>query len=469
MRQLYIDGQWVPSAGREAIDIVNPATEEPIDSVPAGSSEDVDAAVAAARGAFPEWAAVPVVDRCRYVARISEELAQRQDEIARTISADVGTPLKIAQKVQAGLPITVSKTYSDPSTLGEFTEEIGNSLVVREPIGVVGAITPWNYPLHQVVAKLAPALAAGCAVVLKPSEVAPLASYLLAEIIDGIGLPPGVFNMVSGTGAEVGAALAGHDDVDMVSFTGSVRGGSAVSRTAATTVKRVALELGGKSPNVILPDADLESAVKAGVNNAYLNGGQTCTALTRMIVHRSQRDQAVDLLRQAAAKFTPGDPADPGTRLGPLVSAEQRDRVRGYIERGIAEGATLVCGGPEAPDEVNKGYYVRPTVFADVTADMTIAREEIFGPALSVLTYDSEDEAVQLANDTAYGLAAAVWAADDEHALGVAKRIRAGQVDINGGSFNPLAPFGGYKQSGNGRELGRFGLAEFLETKSIQR
>ena len=469
MRDIYVDGQWVPSAGTGTIDIVNPATEEVLDTVPEGAGEDVDAAVAAARRAFESWAATPVEERCRYVGLISEKLHERQDEIARTISADVGTPLKIAQKVQAGLPITVSRTFSDPAALGEFAEEVGNSLVVREPIGVVGAITPWNYPLHQVVAKVAPALAAGCTVVLKPSEVAPLAAYLLAEIIDEIGLPAGVFNMVSGTGPAVGEVIAKHPDIDMVSFTGSVRAGSAVSEAAAATVKRVALELGGKSPNVILPDADLDAAVKAGVNNAYLNGGQTCTALTRMIVHRDQRDRVVELLAGAAAKFTAGDPADPGTRLGPMVSAAQRDRVRGYIEKGIAEGATLVAGGPEAPEGVAKGYYVRPTVFADVTPDMTIAQEEIFGPALSVLTYDTEDEAVRIANDTAYGLAAAVWAGDDEHALAVAKRIRAGQVDVNGGAFNPMAPFGGYKQSGNGRELGRHGLEEFLETKSIQR
>ncbi|WP_199432717.1 aldehyde dehydrogenase family protein [Qaidamihabitans albus] len=468
MRDIYVDGAWIPSAGTDGIDVVNPATEEVIATVPAGSARDVDAAVAAARGAFDGWAATPAEQRCGYVGEIADALERRRDEIASAISADMGCPIKIAQLVQASLPITVAGTFRDPALL-PGPEEIGNSLVVREPIGVVGAITPWNYPLHQVVAKVAPALAAGCTVVLKPSEVAPMAAYLFAEIVDEAGVPPGVFNMVSGTGPVVGEAIAAHPDVDMVSFTGSARAGARVSEVASGTIKRIALELGGKSPNVILPGADVEKAVKAGLNNAYLNGGQTCTALTRMIVHRDQRDQVLDLLKAGVAKFTVGDPSDPATRLGPMASEAQRDRVRGYIEQGIAEGATLVCGGPDAPEGVEKGFYVRPTVFADVTPDMTIAREEIFGPALSVLTYDTEDEAVAIANDTPYGLAGAVWAGETEHATAVARRLRAGQVDVNGGAFNPLAPFGGYKQSGNGRELGRFGVEEFLETKAIQR
>jgi aldehyde dehydrogenase (NAD+) len=466
---LYIDGKWIASTSPENLDVVNPATEEVIDHVPAGTAEDVDAAVAAARRAFPAWAATPAEQRCAYIAAISAKLKERHAEIAETISKDMGCPLKIAQQVQAGLPIIVSATFSDAAVVPQQAEEVGNSLILREPIGVVGAITPWNYPLHQVVAKVAPALAAGCTVVLKPSEVAPLAAYVFAEIIDEVGLPAGVFNMVSGLGPVVGEAIAAHPDVDMVSFTGSARAGSRVSAVAAPTIKRVALELGGKSPNVILPDADLAAAVKAGINNAYLNGGQTCTALTRMIVHRDQRDEVVGLLKGAAEKFTAGDPLDSATRLGPMVSGVQRDRVRGYIEKGIAEGATLVTGGAGAPDGLDTGFYVRPTVFADVTSDMTIAREEIFGPVLAVLTYETEDEAVEIANDTTYGLAAGVWAGDIEHGTAVAKRIRAGQVSVNNGAFNPVAPFGGYKQSGNGRELGSFGLDEFFEIKAIQR
>ncbi|GAB2779302.1 aldehyde dehydrogenase family protein [Amycolatopsis magusensis] len=466
---IYVDGKWVASAAPETIDVVNPATEAVIDRVPAGSAADVDAAVAAARRAFDSWSATPAEQRCGYLGQLAAKLKERNRQIAEAITADMGAPVKIAQKVQAGLPAVVAASYSDPAVVPERGEEVGNSLIVREPIGVVGAITPWNYPLHQIVAKVAPALAAGCTVVLKPSEVAPLAAYLLTEILDEIGLPAGVFNLVSGTGPVVGEAIAAHPDIDMVSFTGSSRAGARVSEVAAGTVKRVALELGGKSPNVILPDADLATAVKAGLSNVYLNSGQTCTALTRMIVHRDQRDEVVGLLAEGAAKFSVGDPADPATKLGPLVSAAQRDRVRGYIQQGIEEGATLVAGGPDAPEGLDQGYYVRPTVFADVTPEMTIAQEEIFGPVLSVLTYETEDEAVAIANNTPYGLAAAVWAGDAEHATAVARRIRAGQVEVNGGAFNPLAPFGGYKQSGNGRELGRFGLEEFLETKAIQR
>ncbi|MBN6034394.1 aldehyde dehydrogenase family protein [Amycolatopsis sp. 195334CR] len=466
---IYVDGKWIASSSAETIEVVNPATEAVIDRVPAGTAADVDAAVAAAHRAFAGWAATPAEQRCAYLGQVAAKLKERNQVIAETITADMGAPVKIAQKVQAGLPAVVAATYSDPAVVPVGGEEVGNSLIVREPIGVVGAITPWNYPLHQIVAKVAPALAAGCTVVLKPSEVAPLAAYLLTEIFDEIGLPAGVFNLVSGTGPVVGEAIAAHPDVDMVSFTGSSRAGARVSEVASQTVKRVALELGGKSPNVILPDADLPTAVKAGLSNVYLNSGQTCTALTRMIVHRDQRDEVVGLLADGVAKFSVGDPSDAATKLGPLVSAAQRDRVRGYIQQGIEEGATLVAGGPDAPEGLEQGYYVRPTVFADVTPEMTIAQEEIFGPVLSVLTYETEDEAVAIANNTPYGLAAAVWAGDAEHATAVAKRIRAGQVEVNGGAFNPLAPFGGYKQSGNGRELGRFGLEEFLETKAIQR
>ncbi len=347
-------------------------------------------------------------------------------------------------------------------------EKIGNSLVVKEPVGVVGAITPWNYPLHQVAAKVAPALAAGCTVVLKPSEVAPLSAFILAEIIHGVGLPAGVFNLVSGDGPTVGEAIAGHAEVDMVSFTGSTRAGKRVSEIASKTVKRVALELGGKSANVILDDADIPKAVHGGVQNCYLNSGQTCSAWTRMIVPKSKHDEVVRLAKQAAESFKLGNPLDAATKLGPLVSKKQQERVRGYIRKGIEEGATLVTGGAEQPEGLPKGYFVRPTVFANVKTGMTIAQEEIFGPVLCILAYEDEEDAIRIANDTVYGLAGGVWSSNSERAERVARRLRTGQVDINGGNFNPMAPFGGYKQSGRGRELGKFGFEEYLEIKSLQ-
>jgi aldehyde dehydrogenase (NAD+)/betaine-aldehyde dehydrogenase len=352
----------------------------------------------------------------------------------------------------------------------DFTWEqtVGNSLIVREPIGVVGAITPWNYPLHQIAAKVAPALAAGCTVVLKPSEVAPLNAFVLAEIFEEVGVPAGVFNLVTGFGPVVGEALAAHPDVDMVSFTGSTRAGRRVSEVAAATVKRVALELGGKSANVILDDADLATAVPDGVGKCYFNSGQTCSALTRMLVPRHRLDEVEELARTTAESFSAGDPFDGETRLGPLVSAAQRDRVRNYIDKGVGEGATLLTGGLEAPEGADRGFFVRPTVFTSVTRDMTIAREEIFGPVLVIIPYDSEDEAVEIANDTDYGLAGGVWSGDPERAKAVARRLRTGQVEVNGGGFNPMAPFGGYKQSGNGREFGAFGLEEYLEVKAMQ-
>jgi acyl-CoA reductase-like NAD-dependent aldehyde dehydrogenase len=334
---------------------------------------------------------------------------------------------------------------------------------------VVGAITPWNYPLHQIAAKVAPALAVGCTVVLKPSEVAPLNAFILAEILDEVGLPAGVFNLVTGVGPVVGEAIASHPLVDMVSFTGSTRAGKRVMQLAAESVKRVALELGGKSPNVILEDADLDAAIPAGVAAAYMNSGQTCSALTRMIVPRSRLAEVEALAVKTAETYTTGDPFDASTRLGPLVSATQRERVRGYIHKGVDEGAKLLTGGPESPDGLDTGFFVRPTVFSDVTTDMTIAQEEIFGPVLSIMPYDTEEEAIRIANDTVYGLAGGVWAGDKAHAESVARQVRAGQVEVNGGGFNAAAPFGGYKQSGIGRELGRFGLEEFLEVKSLQR
>jgi acyl-CoA reductase-like NAD-dependent aldehyde dehydrogenase len=380
----------------------------------------------------------------------------------------MGMPVRLSQIIQVGLPMTTFMSMSQVLQEVKFEEQIGNSRVVREPIGVVGCITPWNYPLHQIAAKVAPALAAGCTVVLKPSEVAPLNAFVLADIIEEIGLPAGVFNLVSGTGLIVGEAIVSHPDVDMVSFTGSTRAGRRVSELAAQRVKKVAAELGGKSPNVILEDADLERAVKSGIQEAYLNSGQTCSALTRMIVPRSKLAEVEELAKQNAETYTPGDPFGEGKRLGPLANANQLERVRGYIRKGVDEGAKLVTGGEDLPEGIDKGYFVRPTIFSEVKPDMTIAQEEIFGPVLSIIPYDDEDDAVRIANDTIYGLSGGVWSGDPEHALKVAKRIRTGQISINGGQFNPLAPFGGYKQSGHGRELGRFGLEEFLTVKSLQ-
>jgi len=467
--KLYINGAWVPSTGSGTLEVVNSATEEVMGTIPEGTPEDVDRAARAAADAFPEWSKTSVDERSKTLARVQEALTARTPEIATLISQEVGMPFTLSNLIQVGLPVMSFATASQIVTDFPFEEEIGNSLVVREPVGVVGAITPWNYPLHQIAAKVAPALAAGCTVVLKPSEVAPLNAFILAEVLDEVGLPPGVFNLVTGTGPVVGEAIASHPLVDMISFTGSTRAGKRVMQLAAENVKRVALELGGKSPNVILEDADFSSAIPAGVAAAYMNSGQTCSALTRMIVPRSRLAEAEELAVQTAETWTTGDPFAAETRLGPLVSAVQRDRVRGYIKKGVEEGAKLLTGGAEAPEGLEKGYYVRPTVFSDVTNDMTIAQEEIFGPVLSIIPYDTEEEAVEIANDTIYGLAGGVWAGDKEHAESVARRLRAGQVEVNGGGFNPSAPFGGYKQSGIGRELGRYGLEEFLEVKSLQR
>jgi aldehyde dehydrogenase (NAD+) len=472
MRSLYIDGAWRDSASSEALDVVNPATEQVIDTVPAGAAEDVDAAVAAAAAALPAWAALTPGQRVTHLAKALELFNARIDDIAAVLTRDMGAPAVFARKVQAGLPALMFQTYIDlVEEDGERYfggERVGNSLIVREPVGVVGAITPWNYPLHQIVLKVVPALLAGNTVVLKPSEVAPLSAYALTEVFHDAGLPAGVFNLVSGTGPVVGEAIAAHPRVDMVSFTGSTRAGTRVSQVAAETVKKVALELGGKSPNVILPGADLVKAVKRGVADVMRNTGQSCNALTRMLVHRDSYEEAVALAAESAAKYAPGDPGDEATRMGPLVSAAQLERVRSYLALGVEEGARLVTGGPEPVEGRPNGYYVRPTVFADVSNDMRIAQEEIFGPVLVVIPYDTEEEAVAIANDTVYGLNAAVWSGDPERGLAVARRLRAGQVEVNGGALNPRAPFGGYKRSGNGREWGSYGLEEFCEVKAVQ-
>ncbi|WP_031075533.1 aldehyde dehydrogenase family protein [Streptomyces sp. NRRL S-118] len=458
---MYIGGAWVPAAGDAGtIEVVNPADEQFIGHVPAGTAEDVDAAVRAARAAFPAWAATPPAERAARIAALRDALAARKDEIAGTVTAELGAPPALAQNVHVGLPIAVAGTYADLAASYAFEEKVGNSTVLLEPVGVVGAITPWNYPLHQIVAKVAPALAAGCTVVLKPAEDTPLTAQLFAEAAHDAGLPAGVFNLVTGLGPVAGQALAEHDGVDLVSFTGSTAVGRKIGAIAGAAVKRVALELGGKSANVILPSADLAKAVNVGIANVMSNSGQTCSAWTRMLVHRDRYDEAVALAAQAVEKYVPGE------RVGPLVNAKQQERVRGYIEQGVAEGARIVAGGPDVP--LDKGFYVRPTVFADVTPGMAIAQEEIFGPVVSILRYEDEEDALRIANGTVYGLAGAVWAGDEAEAVAFARRMETGQVDINGGRFNPLAPFGGYKQSGVGRELGAHGLTEYLQTKSLQ-
>lgn len=464
----YIGGQWVDPLGSDTIDVINASTEEVMARVPLGTAEDVDRAVAAAKEAFATWSQSSIEERSAILAAISGGLAARMGEIAESITGEVGVPAKMAKNVQAGLPVAIMGSYAELVKSQIWEEEIGNSIVVKEPIGVVGCITPWNYPLHQIVAKVAGAIAAGCTIVLKPTEVAPLTSFILAEIIHESDLPAGVFNLVNGTGPVVGEALSSHADVDMISFTGSTRAGRRVTELAAGTIKRVALELGGKSANIILDDADLEKAVAGGVNNSYFNCGQTCSAHTRMLVPKSKHDEACAIAKKTAESFTQGDPYDENNILGPLISDVQRDRVRGYIQKGIDEGATLVTGGPEAPEGLEKGYYVRPTVFGNVSNDMTIAQEEIFGPVLSIIPYEDEEDAIRIANDSVYGLAGGVWSGDPERAKRVARRMRTGQVDINGGAYNPLAPFGGYKQSGNGREMGKYGLEEFLVVKSMQ-
>jgi acyl-CoA reductase-like NAD-dependent aldehyde dehydrogenase len=471
--KIYIDGAWVPSAGSGTIDVYDSSNGEVIASIPAGTADDVDKAAKAARAAFEGWSRTTPEERAKALTRVGEGLAARMDEIATVVTREAGMPKWLSLMIQAGLPINSFNTAAGLAESYEYESTLGNSLVVREPVGVVGCITPWNYPLHQIAAKVAYAMAAGCTVVLKPSEVAPLDALILAEIINDVGLPHGVFNLVTGYGPEVGEAIAGHPQIDMVSFTGSTRAGKRVAEVASGTLKRVALELGGKSANVLLDDLDdagFEKAVRDGVGKAYLNSGQTCTALTRMLV---PADRLADAERFAADEaettFRPSDPFADGAMLGPLSSQAQVDRVQGYIQKGIDEGAKLVTGGPGKPEGLNEqGYFVRPTVFSEVRNDMTIAQEEIFGPVLSIIAYEDEDDAARIANDSVYGLAGGVWSADPERAKAFARRIRTGQIEINGGAFNPNAPFGGFKNSGYGREYGEHGFEEFLEVKSMQ-
>jgi aldehyde dehydrogenase (NAD+) len=471
--KIYIDGTWVPSDGSGSIDVFDSTNGEVIAQIPSGTASDVDKAVQAARAAFDAWSQTTPEERAKALTRIGEGLAARMDEIATVITREAGMPKWLSGIVQAGLPINSFNTAASLAESYEYESEVGNSLVVKEPVGVVGAITPWNYPLHQIAAKVAYAIGAGCTVVLKPSEVAPVDAFILAEVVNDAGLPAGVFNLVTGTGTEVGEAIAAHPGIDMVSFTGSTRAGKRVAEVAAQTLKRVALELGGKSANVLLDDLDdegFEKAVRDGIGKAYINSGQTCTALTRMLV---PTDRLADAERIAAdeveTKFQPKDPFADGAMLGPLASSAQVERVTGYVQKGVDEGAKVVTGGPERPEGVDEnGYFVQPTVFSGVRNDMTIAQEEIFGPVLSIITYDGEDEAAAIANDSPYGLAGGVWSADGDRAKAFARRIRTGQIEVNGGAFNPNAPFGGYKNSGYGREYGEYGFEEFLEVKSMQ-
>ena len=466
--QHYYDGAWRASSGTETVAVISSATEAEIARVPRGTADDVDKAVKAARRGFEVWSRVPVEDRAQWLEKLAAAMKTRVPQLAEAISHEVGTALGYATKVQVEFPIMMIGMNAKFIREAKLEEELGNSLIIKEPIGVVGCITPWNYPLHQIVCKIAPALAAGCTVVLKPAEMAPVSAFMLAEAAHEIGLPAGVLNIVSGSGRIVGEAIVAHPGVDMVSFTGSLQAGRRIASVAGDGIKKVCLELGGKSAFVVLDDAPFDKAIAAGVNNCMQNSGQTCSAWTRMLVPRSRHDEAVELAKAQLAKLTLGDPFDKNTRLGPLASAGQRDSVLEFIEQGKKEGATLVAGGGR-PAEPAKGFYVEPTIFANVANTMTIAQEEIFGPVLVMIPYDTEADAVAIANDSPYGLAGGVWAGTPERALAVAKQLRTGQVDINGGRFNVLAPFGGYKKSGIGREIGPLALDEFFQLKSIQR
>jgi len=467
--ELYIGGSWVKPNGNGSIGVINPATEESIGSVPVGDASDVDAAVAAAREAFPDWSQSAVGERVDLLNQLSAVIKERGEEISQLITAEVGTPIGYSRMVMVGMPRVVSRSYA--KILDGFTweEEVRNSLIVKEAIGVVAMITPWNFPLHQIVGKVAPALAAGCTMVLKPSTEAPLNAFVLTDMIHEIGLPDGVFNLVSGRGREIGEAMSSHPGVDMVSFTGSTGAGVRVAELAAPSVKRVTLELGGKSANILLDDADIQRAAGSAIHACFSNSGQECSALSRLLVPESKRGEVIEVITSKIGQYSVGDPLDETNRCGPLVSKRQQESVTAYISKGIDEGATLVAGGEGMPDGLEQGFYVKPTVFADVTPGMTVFREEIFGPVLSITTYSTEEEAIQLANDSEYGLSGGVWSGDEKRAMRVARQMRTGQVSINGGSFNVTAPFGGYKRSGLGRELGAHGLEEYLETKSIQR
>lgn len=465
--KFYIDGAWVDPATPSTLGIVNPATEETFAQISLGSRQDVDRAAKAARRAFATYSETSVEDRLSWLRKIIQGFRARLPELARMMTLEMGAPITFATERQATVALFHFEEAARVLEKYKFEERMGPGIIRREPIGVCGLITPWNWPLNQVASKVAPALATGCTVVLKPSEIAPLSAMLFAEIVHDAGVPAGVFNLVNGDGPTVGEAIAAHPEIDMVSFTGSTAAGVRVAKLAADTVKRVAQELGGKSANIILPDADLKAAVIQGVHACYTNAGQNCQSPTRMLIPRSQRDTAFAVAREAVDTIRLGDPLDPASTMGPLVSQAQFGKVQDLIQSGVDEGATLVAGGTGRPAELNRGYYVRPTVFGDVTPHMRIAREEVFGPVLSIMSYDTEDEAIEIANDTPFGLAGFVQSKNVNRAREVANRIRAGRVYINGAPFDRSLPFGGYKQSGNGREFGVFGFEEYLEVKAI--
>ena len=466
--QFYINGEWVdPAEGLNTCDVLNPANEEVIEKIAMGSAADVDKAVIAAKDAFDTYSQTSVEERLALLGKIVEVYQSRYDEIAETISSEMGAPLTLSKAAQAATGLGHFAQAIEILQGFEWEETKGRTLIRKEPIGVVGMITPWNWPINQISCKVAPALAAGCTMLLKPTEIAPLNAMLFAEVMHEAGVPPGVFNLVNGDGLTVGEAMSSHPGIDMMSFTGSTRAGIAVAKGSADTVKRVAQELGGKSANIILDDADFESAITGGARHCFNNSGQSCNAPTRMLVPESRHDEAKEIAKRAAEATKVGDPFSEDTGMGPVVSEIQFNKIQGLIEKGIEEGAELVVGGPGKPEGLNAGYYVRPTVFANVNNDMTIAREEIFGPVLSILPYENEEEAIQIANDTDYGLYGYVSSGDVEHAKKVANRIRAGSVAINNAAADFTAPFGGYKQSGNGREWGPFGFDEFLEIKAV--
>ncbi|NCE85793.1 aldehyde dehydrogenase family protein [Pseudomonas sp. Q1] len=467
LARFYINGQWVSPAVPASLGVINPATEQEVAQVARGTAEDVDRAVAAAREAFPGWAACAPAERARVLGKIHTLILERKEELAQALCLEMGAAIGFARAMQVPLAAEHVRVARDLLADYRFQTLEGSTAIEREPIGVCGLITPWNWPLYQITAKVAPAIAAGCTVVLKPSELSPLSALLFAQLVHDAGLPPGVFNLVNGSGHEVGAAMAAHADIDMISITGSNRAGALVAQAAAPTVKRVTQELGGKSPNVLLPDADFAKAVPLGVMSAFRNVGQSCSAPTRMIVPRSRLAEVEALAAATANDIVVGDPQSEDTVLGPIANQAQFERVQSMIEAGIAEGAKRVCGGPGRVPGFDKGFYARPTVFSDVASSMRIAQEEIFGPVLCIIAYDSLDEAVAIANDTVYGLGAHVQGQDIQLARAVASRIRAGQVHLNHPAWDPMAPFGGYKRSGNGREYGVQGFEEYLETKAI--
>jgi len=470
--KLYIGGHWVASTGGEWLDVINPATLELAGKVPLATIDDADAAVDAAAKAFPAWAATPIAKRVDYVEKLAAAIAENAENMAHIVTAELGSPINLSRQVQLGLGVGVMSSYVDIGRefASRSVETIGNSEIHHDPVGVCAFITPWNFPLHQIVAKLAPALVAGCTVVLKPSSETPLTAFAFAELVHKAGLPAGVFNIVPGPGRTVGERLCSHPAVDMVSITGSTNAGIRVAQLAAPTIKRVTQELGGKSACILLDGAPLDQAVPAAVEGAgiTLNSGQVCAALSRLIVPRARQEEVIALACAAAERVVVGDPTAETTHMGPLVSQAQQQSVLSFIHKGLEEGARIVAGGLEPPPGCERGAYVQPTIFADVTPDMTIAKEEIFGPVLAIMPVDSEEEAIAIANNSEFGLSGGVWAGDAESAKRVALQLRTGQVSVNGGQFNALAPFGGYKQSGNGRELGPYGLHEYLEIKALQ-